>query len=256
MEEMSIQTTEMNRLKEKVTNIETDCRLAQIMHKEQQKATRMNERIKILEKELTLSKPIGKAKEELWANIIDSVKDIWPSIQVIFEQIYLIKQATKAIQRVKEELGDMLEEAPRFIYFLNSKNKYELQELEIPDRTCTILEFKKVLTNMNLMLNLEEKCQNMQLAIDRFTVKFKLLKEKGLPNPLVINDKLMTHEDYNKKIKEVAKEQVITSSMKGLPTGKVLYQAFENLFYLQHEVKHMFINKPTFCKSIEADEIY
>jgi len=46
----------------------------------------------------------------------------------------------------------------------------------------------------------------MQLAIDRFMVKFKLLRQKGLPNPLVINDKLMTQEYYNKKIKEVAKD--------------------------------------------------
>jgi len=44
--------------------------------------------------------------------------------------------------------------------------------------------------------------------------------------------------------------------MKGMPTGKVLYQTFENLFYLQHEVKHLFINKPTFAKYTEVGEIY
>jgi len=50
MKEMSIQTNEMNKL-EKVSSLETDCKLAQIMHKEeQQKAARMNERIKSLEK--------------------------------------------------------------------------------------------------------------------------------------------------------------------------------------------------------------
>ena len=96
----------------------------------------------------------------------------------------------------------------------------------------------------------------MQLAIDRFMVKFELLRQKGLQNPLVINDKLMTQEDYNKKMREVARDQVNTSSMKGIPIGKLLYQTFENLFYLQHEVKHLFINKPTFAKYIEVDEIY
>lgn len=45
------------------------------------------------------------------------------------------------------------------------------------------------------MLNLEDKCQTMQLAIDRFMVKFEILRQKGLLNPLVINDKLMTQED-------------------------------------------------------------
>ena len=110
----------------------------------------------------------------------------------------MIKQGTQAIQRAKLELGDMPEEAARIIHFLNSKNKYELQEVEIPYRAGTILEVKRVLTKRNLMLNLEDKCQTMQLAIDRFMVKFKFLRQKGLLDPLVINHKLMTYEDYNK----------------------------------------------------------
>jgi len=40
----------------------------------------------------------------LGPNIIDFVNDIWPSIQVIFEQIELVKIATEAIQKVREEL--------------------------------------------------------------------------------------------------------------------------------------------------------
>ena len=56
-------------------------------------------------------------------------------------------------------------------------------------------------------------------------------------------------------MREVAKDHVNTSSIKALPTGKVVYQTFENLFYLQHEVKDLFINN-TFSKYTEADEIY
>lgn len=81
----------------------------------------------------------------------------------------------------------MPEEAARIIHFPNSKNKYELQELEIPNRIGTILDVRRVITKRNLMMNLEYKCQNMQLVVDRFMAKFDLLKEKGLPNPLVIN---------------------------------------------------------------------
>ena len=77
-----------------------------------------------------------------------------------------------------------------------------------------------------------------------------------MPSPLVINDRLMKYEYYDKKIREVTKEQSNNSSMKGIPTGKVLYQSFENLFYLQHEVNHLFIKKHTFSKYTEADEIY
>ena len=66
----------------------------------------------------------------------------------------------------------MLEDANKLIHFLNNKNRYELQELNIEDRTKTILEIRKVLSKRNLMLNLEEKCNNMQVAIDRFMAKF------------------------------------------------------------------------------------
>jgi len=96
----------------------------------------------------------------------------------------------------------------------------------------------------------------MKLAVNRFFGKFDVLRQKGLPNPLVINDKLMKHEDYDKKMREVAKETSNNSSMKGVPTGKVLLQTLENFFYLQHEVNHMFVNKLAFSKHREADDIY
>ena len=83
------------------------------------------------------------------------------SAAVIFEQTELIRIVIEAIQQVMDELGDMPEYATKLIHFLNSKNKYELQELDIEDRTKTILEVRKVLSKRNLMLNLEDKCQNM-----------------------------------------------------------------------------------------------
>jgi len=47
------------------------------MHKnEVQKSNRLTERIKNLEKELTLKEPLAQAKEHLWDNIIDSINDI------------------------------------------------------------------------------------------------------------------------------------------------------------------------------------
>ena len=79
-----------------MTSLKDEKKLAQITHKnEVQKSTRLTERTKNLEKGLTLKEPLGQAKEQLWANIIDFVNDIWPSIQVIFEQNDLVKEATE-----------------------------------------------------------------------------------------------------------------------------------------------------------------
>lgn len=66
MEEMSIQATELKILKEKVPSLETDYKLAQIQQREEtQKAIRMGEKIKVLEKIFTLQKPLSQTKEML-----------------------------------------------------------------------------------------------------------------------------------------------------------------------------------------------
>ena len=157
---------------------------------------------------------------------------------------------------MKEELGDNPEDANILIHFLNSKNRYDLTTLDIWDRTEAIMEVKKVLSKRNLMVNLEGKCHNMQVGIGRFMAKIKILRDKGLPSPMVIHDKLMNQLDYTDRLRKLAKEQASTSGIKALPTGKVLHDTLKNLFFLEHEVKHLFVTKPNFSKYIEADEIY
>ena len=48
----------------------------------------------------------------------------------------------------------------------------------------------------------------MNTIVTRFMVKFTNLRQKGLPDIMVINEKLMPQNDYDKKIIEHAKEQV------------------------------------------------
>jgi hypothetical protein len=74
------------------------------------------------------------------------MNEIWPIIQIIFEQNELVQRSKQAIEKIKIELGDMLTQANETIKFLNSKTKEELEELKIEDRTKTILEVKRVLT--------------------------------------------------------------------------------------------------------------
>ena len=100
----------------------------------------------------------------------------------------------------------------------------------------------------------EEKCEAMNTTITKFMVKFTNLRQKGLPDIMVINDNLMPQNDYDKKIREYAKEQVNKPIGQGIPTGKVLLKNFEDLFYLQYEIKHLFVINPTFSRYTEADE--
>lgn len=124
MQDMSIQTKNINRLKEQLKILEYENKLAKIMHKnEEQRENKLNKQLKMLEKYLTLKEPMAQAKKQLWANIIEVVNDIWPSIQVIYEQKDLVKSAREAIQKIKEELGKKPEEALQIIKFINSKKR-------------------------------------------------------------------------------------------------------------------------------------
>jgi hypothetical protein len=139
---------------------------------------------------------------------------------------------------------------------LNSKTKEELEALEIEDRTETILEVKKVLTKKGLMLQLEEKAQTMDIGVQRFFSKVDSLHKKGLPGLLVINDKLITLSDYKQKILTVAKDGSKFAGIQGSITGKDFLETLQLDLSIQHEIKYIFITKPTFSKYTEMDETY
>ena len=88
--------------------------------------------------------------------------------------------------------------------------------------------------------------------------RFDILHSRGFPSPLVTHDKLMSHQNYVEKLNKYANNQASpstsSSAAKALPTGKILYDNLENLFYLEHEVKHLFLIQPTFFRYTETDE--
>ena len=79
MEEMSLQTSEINRLKNMVDNLENSNKLAQINAKTHEKISiRLNEELKKLHKELSLKEHISYVKNHLWNKIIEAINDVWP----------------------------------------------------------------------------------------------------------------------------------------------------------------------------------
>lgn len=59
-----------------------------------------------------------------------------------------------------------------------------------------------------------------------------------------------------KKLQVVSKDTTNSSNMKGSMIGRAFYEAINNISFIQHEIKHIFIVKPTFARYIEVDEIY
>jgi hypothetical protein len=70
-------------------------------------------------------------------------------------------------------------EANEIIRFLNSKTREEMEDLKIEYRTETILEVKRVLTKRGLMLQLEEKAQNMDIGFRDSSARLMFCRRKA-----------------------------------------------------------------------------
>ena len=158
MENLKLKVSELKESKEKLAKLEVSCDKSKMTMAEKTREEKaLENKVKALEKDLSLDKPLGKIRGILWANIGESISNMRRSIQIIYEQIDLIAAAQVEIQRAKNLLGHKPEQANRLINFLNPKTKEELVALDIRDRTGTILTVKRVLTMRTLMQNLERK---------------------------------------------------------------------------------------------------
>lgn len=152
----------------------------------------------------------------------------------------------------------MPEQANKMIHFLNTHTKEELAALYISSRTDTILIAKKVLTLRNFVQTLERKCEEMQAEIDDFKLKLATLQRRGLPSLLTSAGKLLTHEQYATRVNNYFSNQITsslsTSEETRPPSRQNLYDKLENLFYIEHEINHLFEVQPNFYRYTEADE--
>lgn len=120
--------------------------------------------------------------------------------------------------------------------------------MEIEDRIKSILEIKKVLTRINFMRQLEERCQILDIGMQRFFNKLEALYQKRFPNLLVINDKLSTWLDYSEKLMIIDKDSSKITGGRISMIGKEFLETFAYDLDIQYKSKHIFISKSTFTK--------
>lgn len=106
------------------------------------------------------------------------------------------------------------------------------------------------------MLQLDNKCHNMESNIQKFYRKFNVLNQRGLPRLLGNGDKLISLDDYHQKLYTIARDKSKFVDIKGSITRKAFMEALDFDLFIKHEIKHLFIIKPTFQKYIEVDETY
>jgi hypothetical protein len=78
-------------------------------------------------------KTLTEAKWNIWTDISRSINEIWPMVQIMFEQHELVLRSRQTIDKIRGELGEIPTEANEIIKFLNSKTKEELEDLKVED---------------------------------------------------------------------------------------------------------------------------
>jgi len=167
-----------------------------------------------------------------------------------------VDKSKAVITGIKDDLEHVPGEENKIIKVLNSKTKEELEEFGIEDRTNIVLEVRRVLTKKNLLLQLESKCQNLEARIIKFHRKFNTLQQKGLQALRHSTDQLIPLEDYQYKLHQITTHKTKFSKVKGTINGKAFLEGLKYDLFIQHEVSHLFITRPTFEKYIEVDEAY
>ena len=138
--------------------------------------------------------------------------DQWQYIEAIHEHMELINRAHKESQRAGASLGNMPEIANRMINILNNRTGPQLAAIGITNRTDTILIIKRVLTLINLLQTLDRRCQEMQTEVKKFTNKFTALHSRGLSSLLNSAGRLLSHENYAKRVNTFATSQITAGS--------------------------------------------
>jgi hypothetical protein len=88
----------------------------------------------------------------------------------------------------------------------------------------------------------------MDIGVKRFFNKVESLHKKGLLGLLVINDKMITLSDYKQKIITMEKDGSKFAVIQGSITDKEFLESLQLDLRIQHEIKYIFITKPTFSK--------
>jgi len=86
MEELRLQVSELKQVKEKLTKVEKNYDKSKISVAEKIREVKaLENKVRTLEKDLTMDKPLAEIKGILSTNINQFLNNVWPSIQSIYE---------------------------------------------------------------------------------------------------------------------------------------------------------------------------
>ena len=102
------------------------------------------------------------------------------------------------------------------------------------------------------MLQLENKCRNLEAPIKKFHRKFNALHQKELPGLQGIGGRFIPLYYYQHRLHEIAVYNAKFSKI----IGKDFIEGLNYDLFIQHEIEYFFLTRPTFEIYVEVDESY
>jgi hypothetical protein len=86
MEDMSLQGKEIKILQGEINNLRKSKAMFQSSYNiDIHKSQRLKQELQKLHKETVMAKTLSEAKEKIWMDIFQSMIEIWPLIEIVFE---------------------------------------------------------------------------------------------------------------------------------------------------------------------------
>jgi hypothetical protein len=104
MERMNLQESEIDRLKKEVENMqELKISFQTSLSKEKQITEQMRKELQQLQKQTLAGKTLAEVKELVWTDISKSIHEIWPMVQIMFEQNELLERSKQVVEKIRSE---------------------------------------------------------------------------------------------------------------------------------------------------------
>jgi len=96
------------------------------------------------------------------------------------------------------------------------------------------------------MNQLYQKCENLETSIAIFQKKLQVLNRKGLLELINIKNELISLTKYQDKLTRISQDKSKFARIERHVTGKEFTKTLDFNLFISHEVRHIFVMKPTF----------
>jgi len=182
-----------------------------------------------------------QAKQLVWDEIIEEVRNHWEYITLMDEQGILIKDYEGFILTSKEEGENKSHICKRFIKFLNERLLSELRPIHVVDRVIAIMDISKVVQKEECRVKSKKYLEVVSKNVVAFNMEFDRIVRASFPNCWNFWGVLIEWEKYIQILVEAKRKVDFSHEKTSTLKGKTVVNYLKRNFRLLGMVNILFI---------------